>query len=140
MKKILIGALLVCGSFVMAERSEAQVRFGINVNIGNQPAWRVPGYNYVQYYYLPEIETYYDVSRRQFIYMDNGRWIFSNSLPYRYRSYDLYGGYKVVVNRPNAYMQWESDRARYGNRHYNRNYNRYNRNDRDRDRDDRRRY
>jgi hypothetical protein len=149
MKKALIGALLVFGAFAITPKTEAQVRFGLNVNIGNQPAWRVPGYNYAQYYYLPEIETYYDVNRRQFVYMDNGRWVFSNNLPYRYRNYDLYGGNKIVVNRPNAYLQFESDRTRYGNRNYNRYnnynrnnnryYNRYNRKDKDRDRDDNRR-
>ena|SRR5690349_3040510 len=122
MKKLLIGAFIICGSLIITQTAEAQLRVGVNVNIGNQPAWRLPGYNYVQYYYLPEIETYYDVNRRQFIYLNNGRWVFSNNLPYRYRTYDLYGGYKVVVNRPNAYMNLESDRIRYKRKSNNGNH------------------
>ena len=124
MKKLLIGAGLILLSLGFAQKTEAQIRFGIHVNIGDQPSWRLPGYNYVEYYYLPEIEAYYYVPRRQFIYMSNGRWVFSYSLPYRYRDYNLHTGYKVVVNRPNAYYSFEQDRRRYGGRKYDR-YNRY---------------
>ena len=124
MKKLLIGAGLILISLGFAQKTEAQLRFGINVNIGDQPSWRLPGYNYVEYYYLPEIEAYYYVPRRQFIYMSNGHWVFSYNLPRRYRDYDLYTGYKVVMNRPNAYYGFEQDRRHYGVRKYDR-YNRH---------------
>lgn len=114
MKKLLIGAGLVLLSLGFAQKTEAQIRFGIHINIGDQPSWRVPGYDYVEYYYLPDIECYYNVPRHQFIYPSNDRWVFSSSLPYRYRDYDLYNGYKVVVNRPNAYNYFEEHRLRYG--------------------------
>ena len=116
MKKLLIGAGLILISLGFAQKTEAQIRFGININIGDQPAWRVPGYNYVEYYYLPDIECYYYVPRHQFVYLSNGRWTFSYSLPPWYRGYNLYTGYKVVVNRPNAYFSYEQDRRRFGGR------------------------
>jgi hypothetical protein len=85
----------------------------VNVNIGSQPVWGPVGYDHVDYYYLPDIESYYYVPTRQFVYFDNGRWIFSASLPYRYRNYDLNRGYKVVVNEPNAYRDFSLHRAEY---------------------------
>ena len=118
MKKMLLGATLVLSSLAFTNKTEAQVRVGVNINIGDQPAWRDPGYDYVEYYYLPDIQTYYYVPRHQFVYLTNGRWVFSASLPARYRGYDLYGGYKVVVNRPNAYRYYEQDRVRYRGNYY----------------------
>ena len=47
-------------------------------------------------------------------YQQRGRWIFSASLPYQYRSYDLYNGYKVVINDDsNPYRNAETYRTRY---------------------------
>ena len=136
---MLCAAFAICGAIGM--NAGAQVRFNLNVNIGSQPTWGPVGYNHVDYYYLPDIEAYYYVPRHQFIYMSNGHWIYSYSLPPAYSNYDLYSGYKVVVNRPMAYMSFDRDRAQYGRyrgyhgrqqmiRYYNRPGNM-----RDRDRD-----
>jgi hypothetical protein len=51
----------------------------------------------VRYYYLPDVEAYYDVQSRMFIYYGGGVWVHRASLPSRYRGYDLFGGYKVVM-------------------------------------------
>jgi hypothetical protein len=114
MKKILIGAFLMLLSSGLAQKTEAQIRVGVHINIGDQPSWRLPAHDYVEYYYLPDIECYYYVPRHQFIYLSGGRWIFSASLPFRYRNYDLYAGPKIVVNRPHAYYYFDEDRRRYG--------------------------
>ena len=74
-----------------------QAQVSINVNLGNPPAWGPAGYTEVRYYYLPDIDTYYDIGTRQFIYVNNGRWVRAASLPVVYRNYNLYNGYKVVV-------------------------------------------
>lgn len=108
-KLIILGMLGVMGW--MPYQAAAQV--SINVNIGSQPLWGPVGYDYVDYYYLPDIECYYHVPRRQFIYMDNARWIFSASLPSRYRGYDLYSGYKVVVNSRDPYRYFDRHRVSY---------------------------
>jgi len=114
MKKLIIcAALFISASFV--KDAAAQVRFNINFNIGSQPVWGPVGYDYVEYYYLPDIEAYYYVPTHQFIYFSGSRWIYSYSLPPRYRDYDLYSGYKVVVNRPRAYRYFNDDRMRYRN-------------------------
>lgn len=101
--------MLLVSSFTIAEKANAQV----NVNIGLQPAWGPVGYQYVDYYYLPDIETYYYVPRRQFIYLNDGRWIYSSALPVRYRTYNLYYGYKVVVNEPKPYLRHAAYKVKY---------------------------
>ncbi|WP_208602988.1 hypothetical protein [Pedobacter steynii] len=108
-KLIVLGLLGIIGW--MPFRAEAQV--SISLNIGSQPLWGPVGYDYVDNYYLPDIECYYNVPRRQFIYLDNSRWIYSSSLPSRYRGYDLYSGYKVVVNSRDPYRHFERDRVSY---------------------------
>lgn len=99
-----------------SQQASSQVRFHVNLNIGSQPAWGPAGYDYVNYYYLPDIDVYYSVPQRQFIYLDRGRWVFSSYLPARYRSYDLNRGYKVVVNEPRPYLHADVYRNRYS--HY----------------------
>ncbi|MEY3679050.1 MAG: hypothetical protein RI924_1191, partial [Bacteroidota bacterium] len=91
--------------------SLAQVQ--VQVNIGLQPLWGPVGYDRADYYYLPDVEAYYHVARGQFIYMNNGRWIFSSSLPKRYAGYNLYNGYKVVINGHTPYLQFKNHRSKY---------------------------
>src|SRR5512147_2960422 len=111
MKKIILVLALAVGFIIISKPASAQI--SVNINIGAQPAWGPVGYDYVEYYYLPDIEVYYYVPRHQYVYLSNGRWIFSASLPYRYRSYDLYRGYKVVINEPRPYMHFQTHRAEY---------------------------
>lgn len=91
--------------------TKAQV--SINVNIGSQPQWGPTGYNHVEYYYLPDIESYYYVPKRQFVYLSNGRWLFSTNLPSRYSGYNLYNGYKVVINQPRPYAHFNDHKVKY---------------------------
>lgn len=118
MKKILLISTVLFGS-LLYQRASAQV--SVHINVGVQPAWGPVGYDYVEYYYLPDIEAYYYVPRHEFVYLEGGRWIYSSRLPYRYRDYDLYSGYKVVVNEPRPYRHFSEYRERYApHRHYER--------------------
>lgn len=112
MKKVILKTI-VGGILALSLHTAASAQVSINVNIGSQPAWGPSGYNHVDYYYLPDIESYYDVATNQYIYQDGGRWIFARTLPPRYRGYDLYSGYKVVVNRPKPYLNFSRDRVNY---------------------------
>jgi hypothetical protein len=114
MKKSIIAILILSAGYLLPQQAKAQVRVGVNINIGDQPSWRAPGYDYVEYYYLPDIECYYYVPRHQFVYLSGNNWVFSASLPARYRGYDLYKGYKVVINQPRAYKYYSQHRVRYG--------------------------
>ena len=112
MKRLFILAVLLSASIAF-QPSNAQVRLNVNVNIGSQPAWGPSGYDYAENYYLPDIDAYYNIPARQFIYLDGGRWIRTASLPARYRGFDLYHSYKVVVNEPRPYLHHDAYRARY---------------------------
>ena len=109
MKKLLvISAILFSSAFYKAE---SQIH--VNINIGSQPIWGPVGYDYAQYYYLPDLDVYYDVPRQQFVYFDLGRWIFASSLPSRYGRYDLFNSYKVVVNDRDPWLRHTYYRDHY---------------------------
>ena len=79
---------------VIAGTMHAQVA----VQVGVTPAWGPAESVGVRYYYLPDIEAYYDVNNSTYMYMSGGRWIHSRNLPAAYSNYDLYSGYKVTLN------------------------------------------
>lgn len=91
LKLVVVGIM-----FFVANTSWAQV--SVSVSFGSPPLWGPVGYADVRYYYLPDIEAYYDIQSTQFIYYDDGIWIHRAYLPSRYSNYDLYSGYKVVMN------------------------------------------
>lgn len=111
MKRICSVLLLVTIGSISAMHASAQV--SVSVNIGTQPQWGPVGYDRADYYYLPDVEAYYYIPRRQFIYLDAGHWVFAASLPGRYRGYDLYSGYKVVINEQRPYDHFYDHRDRY---------------------------
>lgn len=95
MKKILLSAAILL-SCMLFKTAEAQI--SLNVNIGSQPAWGPVGYDRADYYYMPDIDTYYDVPAHQYIYYNNNAWVRSSRLPVVYNNYNIYNGYKVVIN------------------------------------------
>ena len=108
MKKIIfIAAILVVGFSI------TQVKGQVRINIGSQPVWGPTGYDHVDYYYLPDVESYYNVQKRQYMYQNNGQWISSSTLPTKYSNYDLYKGYKVVLNEPKPYLHFQDDKVKY---------------------------
>jgi hypothetical protein len=111
MKKIILASALLLSGF-MFQTASAQIRVSLKINIASQPVWGPVGYDHVDYYYMPDIEAYYYVPTRQYIYMQQGRWIFAASLPSRFH-YDIYTGYKVVVNEPRPYRHHETYRIKY---------------------------
>lgn len=105
-KYFLLSSLL----FLMNASIEAQI--SVNVSI---PVWG-PVVTTEEYYYLPEIDSYYDIRKSQFIYLNNGYWIRSRNLPSRYRNYNLNTGQVVVINdyrgsRP--YTHFRNNKLKY---------------------------
>src|SRR4051812_4026665 len=91
LKLITLGVFLFTSGLVHSQVS-------VNVNIGTPPLWGPVGYSNVEFYYLPDVEAYYDIRTTEFIYFHGGVWSRSRYLPGAYRNYDLYNGYKVVLN------------------------------------------
>lgn len=110
MKKLILVFGLIAGAFI-AQDSSAQVK--ISVNVGSQPAWGPSGYTYAQNYYLPDLDAYYNVPQKQWIYQQGNRWVTANTLPARYRNYDLYSGHKVVINEARPYLNHSQYRKQY---------------------------
>ena len=109
LKLIMIGIVLF-----LASASQAQV--SVSVNIGSPPPWGPAGYTEVRYYYLPDVQAYYDVQASMFIYYSGGYWIHRAYLPSRYRNYDLYSGYKVVMTDYHGdapYTYYPEHKAKY---------------------------
>jgi len=118
MKKLVYLAVLVGGLF-FAKPAEAQVN--VNINIGSQPLWGPVGYDYARYYYIPEINVYYDVPNRRYTYYEGRRWITRGNLPGRYRNFNFYNTYKVVVNDRNPWNHHDRYSRDYGQYAHSRN-------------------
>lgn len=112
MKKLILSAVLLVSCFAIKTAS-AQVSVSLGVNIGSQPAWGPVGYDYANYYYMPDIDTYYDVPTHQYVYFDNNIWVHRAYLPVRYSHYNLYNGYKVVINDRNPWLRHGYYRTQY---------------------------
>jgi hypothetical protein len=109
LKLFVIGLVFFITATVTAQVS-------INVNIGSPPEWGPVGYSEVEYYYLPDIEVYYDIHETEFIFFSRGRWIRSRYLPSHCRNYDLYNGYKVVLTDYHGgtpYVYFKNHKVKY---------------------------
>jgi len=105
--------LILIASLLLVCNAEAQVRFNLNFNLDRQPVWGPVGADYAENYYLPDIEAYYNVPTKRFYFNMDGRWVYRSSLPSRYRNFDLYNSYKVVVNERNPWHNHEKYRDEY---------------------------
>jgi hypothetical protein len=88
---------LIVIAIVLFLANPVQAQISIRLNVGTPPQWGPVGYTHARYYYLPDVESYYDVQTSMFIYLNGGVWVHRAYLPTRYRDYDLYSGYKVVM-------------------------------------------
>ena len=94
----------------------AQAQVSVHINIGTPPLWGPVGYSDVRYYYLPDVEAYYDVQTSMFVYFEGRSWVRRSYLPSRYNNYDLYDGYKVVMK------DYHGDAPYYNHREYRTKY------------------
>lgn len=111
-----MSAILV-SSFIY-KAADAQVN--VSINLGSQPQWGPSGYDHVDYYYMPDLDMYYNVPNRSYTYLQGNRWVTVNSVPAQYRNYDFYKGYKVVVNEQSPWNHNNNYKTRYAS--YRENY------------------
>lgn len=125
MKTMKLVLLSVFITITITVNTQAQV--SVNVNVGVPPVWAPNAPVEVHYYYLPDIEVYYDVPARRYIYLRNGRWFRSAALPAHYRGYDLHRGRTVYLTdyhgqRP--YTHFKTHKVKYkGNGNWKKNGN-----------------
>jgi hypothetical protein len=104
-------AIIVALTFTCA--LSAQVHGSLSLNIGTQPIWGPTGYDHAENYYLPDIETYYNVTSHRYYYNENGRWKNSATLPSQYSNYDLYTAHKVVINEKSPWKNHAANQTKY---------------------------
>ncbi len=107
---VLMAALFI---FSASGTSNAQISLNNNFNLDTQPAWGPTGYDYVEYYYMPDLDIYYNVPQHRYYYYNNGGWRYNSTLPSRYRSYNIYNTYKVVVNEKDPWKHHKKYRDEY---------------------------
>lgn len=117
MKNLFYLSLLFLGIH-FATPTQAQV--SVNINIGNQPVWGPAGYEYARFYYIPEIDVYYNIASRKYTYFHGNRWVTKSKLPGHYRNFDIYRTYKVVINDNNPWRFHDRNRRSYGHYAHNR--------------------
>ncbi|MDF2191249.1 hypothetical protein [Paraflavitalea sp. CAU 1676] len=112
MKKLVVLASIMISCF-MGDRITAQIRLSLPGNTGDQPVWGPAGYDHANYYYMPDIDAFYYVPKRTYIYRHRGRWIFTTDFPKQFQHYDRFSGYKVVINDPKPYRNAKMYRAKF---------------------------
>ncbi len=108
--------LIIIGILFLLTSNSLQAQVLVHIKDYSPPAWGPAGFSKVEYYYLPDIETYYDLKNSQFIHLKNRKWIRSRNLPAHYSNYDLYNGYKVVLkdyHGSKPYNQFKHDKIKY---------------------------
>lgn len=105
--------LVLIAAVLLSSTVDAQLRINLNFNVDRQPVWGPAGYDHVEFYYLPDIDVYYNVPQHRYFYYERGRWIGRSSLPSRYRNFDMYSSYKVVMNEPTPYRNNKTHRGQY---------------------------
>ncbi len=113
-RRIVMRTLLISiAALFVFTAADSQISINLGFNFESQPVWGPAGYDHVDYYYLPDIEVYYNVPQQRFYYYEGDVWISRASLPYRYRNYDFYTSYKVVVNEREPYRNHRMYKEKY---------------------------
>ena len=71
----------------------------------NNPVWAPPYFPGVRYYYLPDLETYYDIESQEFVYLNDGQWNFSPECPFINTGFDLNNCFAIALD-VNVYQPW----------------------------------
>lgn len=103
-----------CGTGQYSPSSYSYYDYG-----SNNPTWAPQYYMGARYYYFPDIECYYDLSSRYFVFLNNGQWIFVETISPYYPAFNLHDSYIVIVN-VKIYQPWMHHQ--YYNSHYPRYY------------------
>ena len=100
----------VFGAFAALAAPAAHAQIGVNIQLGH-PAWGPAAPAGAQYYYVPEIDGYYDLAARDYIVQRNGAWVPVAALP----GYNPASFHPVVVDYRGRtpWVQYRDHHARY---------------------------
>lgn len=134
-KLVLLSAIAISGLFYNTANAQIRIHLGINLFphhvyvrpavVEVQPAPvvytdNVPAdySNDDDYYYLPDVNAYYNVAQQCYYYNDGDNWISAAYLPGEYRNYDWMHARKFEVRAPRPYLHNDL----YMNRYHGVNY------------------
>lgn len=100
----------VFGAFAALAAPAAQAQVSINAQFGH-PAWGPAAPAGAQYYYVPEIDGYYNLAARNYVVQRNGRWMTMATVP----GYNPANFHPVVVDYRGRepWVQYRDHHARY---------------------------
>lgn len=111
--KILLQVLFLV---VFTTSLKAQVK--VDINLGTPPSWG-PAVSTEQYYFLPDIETYYDIRNSEYLYRNHGQWVRSRNVPKRYGNYNFNTGQVIVLKDykgRSPYINFKNHKIKYINK------------------------
>lgn len=134
MKKIaILSAIALSGLFITTANAQVRVHVGLNLgpvrvvytqrpvvveeSVYQEPA-PAPVYddNDDDYYYLPDVDAYYDVTAGCYYYNNGYDWISAAYLPGAYRNYDWRSARRFEVREHRPFMRADVYRTRYNGR------------------------
>ncbi|TDN36678.1 hypothetical protein E4631_13965 [Hymenobacter sp. UV11] len=100
----------VFAAFAALAAPAAQAQVSINAQFGH-PAWGPAAPAGAQYYYVPEIDGYYNLAARNYVVQRNGRWMTMATVP----GYNTANFHPVVVDYRGRepWQQYRDHHARY---------------------------
>ncbi|HWZ02248.1 MAG TPA: hypothetical protein VNX40_01485 [Mucilaginibacter sp.] len=123
-KLVLLSAIAISGFMI----NTANAQIGIRVGIGYAPQRAIYATNTVaveapvnddgdDYYYLPDLGVYYNVTDQDYVYFDGYEWVTTEYLPGQYHDYDWRNARRFEVRAERPYMNDDFYRSKYeGNR------------------------
>ncbi len=129
-KLVLLSAIAISGLFYNTANAQIRIHLGINLFphhvyirpavVDVQPAPVVYEDNRPadydtndDYYYLPDVNAYYNVAQQCYYYNDGDNWISAAYLPGEYRNYDWMHARRFEVRAPRPYLHNDLYMNRY---------------------------
>ncbi|MGC4039493.1 MAG: hypothetical protein QM710_01495 [Flavobacterium sp.] len=70
----------------------------------------------IRYYYFPNLEAYFDLQEKVYLYKDQGEWVEAEELPKGYGGYSLYNKVRVSItdyNGDEPYLMLDAHKKKY---------------------------
>jgi hypothetical protein len=131
-KLVILSAIAMSGLIYNTANAQIGVRLGLNLGQGGVYArarvvaepdqvyeQTAPVYNNSDgddYYYLPDVDAYYNVTDQCYFYFNGESWISAAYLPGAYRDYDWRNSRRFEVRAQRPYLNDDLYRSRYNGR------------------------
>ncbi|WNM18228.1 hypothetical protein [Flavobacterium capsici] len=92
MKKLVLSILFI---FILSNFSVATNKTAIDST--KVELQKDPKVGSFRYYYYPNLEAYFDVRLKKYIYKDKEKWVYADKIPSNYRGYSAYNKYYIIL-------------------------------------------